>query len=307
MINKLLEITEASSEQWFGKFIPKSKIRFFYTSGNTELHGKLTLFLFEEDKNPIAVVKISRDYRHSYSVKYEYDNLQKLNELKNKISGIPEPYYYGEHNKNYFLIESFLPGISLYNEFNNLFLTEKHKEEAGKVLESVFSWIRDFHSLTAKRISVGDFFKDHKIVDIDTNAIIAVGTIQGDFWLKNLLLNSSGLSVLDWEWSEPKLPLMWDILFFSFTVLRHLTHYYPLKGDPAELISLFNNDYQWLVKLLKQNIDNYLLHFNIEDKIEPHIIYFLTYLAERDSKRYGLKSTEDKYWGNVLSLFRRKL
>ncbi len=121
--------------------------------------------------------------------------------------------------------------------------------------------------------------------------------------MKNILLNGSKINVIDWEWCTYGLPLIWDIWFFIFTMLRQLTAYFPFKRQPLEFCSLYKDKKHRLVQLLEKKVDKYIDEFAIDRRtilvLQKYLLFFL---SERDYNRYGFTSDEDRYWSNILNI-----
>jgi SAM-dependent methyltransferase len=227
--------------------INKDNVRFYF-KGRYAYRSSISVIMFHKDRKPIYI-KMNKDPRDSLNIEKEYTVLLKAGEFcQNNLKGkVLETDIYELDRGRKALVQEVCVGKNLANYFLSLSYTRQLRT-ATLWLPELTKWLSDFHLKSTNLLKVnGDMvrkiFSDRldmaKKVDEavgsnlydsvkerikslkDTDIVLPIGLIHGDFSPINILVEHASLYyIIDWEDANPEDCGLDDIcnLFFSFGV-----------------------------------------------------------------------------------------
>ena len=236
------------------KGIIPDKLTLMKVSGQNFSTAAVNFFLFVEDeKRPSYFLKINRKPKEFNNIEEEFSSLKQVSGfLSSDISHtFPEPVFLGKvDDLTTLMVQTFLNGRKIY--LNNY-------KELSELFAKSFHWLKCFYNVTRKGVTKFDSLKLKdafvevekiqappraikekldmviKIADEFNGLNIPLSSSQGDFDFDNILINDSGISIVDWEdYNENSHPLL-DLEFFIF----NLGLYYYEKDPHIESLDKF--------------------------------------------------------------------
>jgi len=264
-------------------------------------------FLFDRASPvPCAVAKVNNNAKENSFLKSEYCALTSLQgQLGIKLNKmIPVPLVFFEDKELTVLIQTFLPGRSIYFDLRNSLFPKRHAQAHFRL---ALDWLIKFQLATKiKDLYIDEeFFKEHVIFQLEKylecfdtskhetemikNKIseehkligerIPIVARQGDFWARNIIINGSYVGVVDWEQCLERSTPFYDL--FMFPVSYGLSHPWRLARweNPVDAFRATFLHKKWLSQLVRIYFQSYCHSIGISNKLLE--IFFFVFLIER--------------------------
>ncbi len=268
---------------------------------------QLLAFLFDPTSAvPFAVAKVSGQATQRTVLEHEFKALTTLQgRLSHELlNSIPRPLALVERAGLTVLLETFMPGRSIYCAMRNDWYPRR---DAAEHFRQAGEWLVQFQKATESRdgrleesalrdqvAALFETFERHCDPSAHERRMITyaiemtrkmlggrlpLAARQGDFWARNLIVHGGTVGVVDWErFRERSLPFA-DL--FMFATSYGLS--YPWKlGCWAEPVAAFRATYlerTWLANLIRAYLLGYCDAMNVSpDMLE---VFFLAFLAEQ--------------------------
>lgn len=296
--------------------------------------GKMVLFIFEEGaREPSVVAKVSGTPKHRSTLKRQQETLRRVRErLAGSLSEtLPLPLgEFGEGASTAFA-ETYTGGTSMYVQMRRSW---HPREQAEKHFRDALGWLIQFQTSTRSqevRLHKG-MVREHveeplrryagtcALPDNVRNVFVEAARLarelkderlpltgsHGDFWARNIMIGSDGLSVIDWDSYKDQSPAFHDL--FHFAVSYGLS--YPWQpgrwADPATAFRSAFLSNSWLSELTRRHFHNYSRVMGLSPAMLK--IFFPVYLAEQalaelrtaPSRQASECETSRGRWGRLL-------
>ena len=239
-------------------------------TGTTGPNRKLLLWL-ESDKTSYYI-KIPTTDRSRKLIKNEVKQANFIQSFK--IPNLKTPNAYFDINNQVAILED----IASNNSHRKNKLTELHLSALNKIYESS-NHVQSIEDSTFwkesmdkfKSIKKTPFAKELKenltnlINSINTTEIATFSLMHGDFTLWNMYIDKDKLCLYDWELSEKRMPLYFDIFHFIMqkNILVYQNNYETIK---SEISAIFTQNYFSFINKHSDWVDyykGYLIHNTI--------------------------------------------
>ncbi len=295
------------------------------------------LFLFDRGSHlPFAVAKVSNTANNSSLLNTEFEALKSLHGLHSGkfTKTIPEPMVFFEHNELSVLIQTYLPGRSIYFDLrNSLFPKRYFSNHFGMAQE----WLVKFQTVT----KITEFCIDEQFIGenifqplekfqhcFDTSSTerimisytmhetnkllgkrIPLVACQGDFWPRNLIIQDNTACVVDWEHYREQSTPFTDLFMFA-------TSYglcYPWKiGSWEEPVAAFRATFlhrNWLSEFVMKYFQDYCQSMLISSEMLK--VFFTVFLVERTleekvQNEKGNQKPEALIWRRLFSEYAKQ-
>ena len=267
---------------------------------------KMVLFIFDrKGERPCAVAKAGSDERHGAVLGREHETMSSLQSRIDEDLRLTMPRPLAAYTERglTILLESFMPGKSVYFEMRNSW---RPRRSAAQHFKLAREWVVRFQKATALRtMRFDEATRDEHVrrpieefrracaptaeerellrhvaelsreLKDETWPLVAR---QGDFWARNLILRGDGVGVVDWEGYREESSPFWDVFLFATSYALS----YPWRlGRWAEPTVAFRAAYLepgWFARLVR----SYLLDYCREMEISPKLLelFFPLFLAE---------------------------
>lgn len=288
------------------------------------------LFLFDRTSPvPWAVMKVTRHTDQRAVLEHEFKALVALHGKlgRDLRSTIPRPLAFIEPGGLTVLLETFMPGRSIYFEMRNSWYPRRCAPEHFRWARE---WLVQFQKAGMSEVRLDEqVVRDHVIHPLENfqrhchpsvleremikHAMqmaqkaqaeqLPLVACQGDFWARNLILNGSTLGVVDWERFQKRSVPFSDL--FMFATSYGLS--FPWKlGHWAEPVAAFRATYlerSWLSQLVRE----YLLAYCRAMRVSAELleVFFPVFLAERtlqekEQLEIGNRRSELRIWRSLI-------
>lgn len=262
-------------------------------------------------ESPCAVLKASANAEHRAALEHEFGAMRALRErLGPELAAtVPEPLALVEERGVLVFAESYLVGRSMYFEMRNAWFPRRR---AGEHFRLARRWLVEFHKATAAgevRLggdALGELvlrpLREYRRLCAETQADkdwaaraeklarglggerIKLAARQGDFWARNLLVNSGGVGVVDWEGYGERAAPFHDL--FLFAASYGLS--YPWKlgrwAEPSVAFRATFREKGWLSEIVREYLHAYCAGAGLSPKLLE--LFFYVFLAERALKEW---------------------
>lgn len=269
--------------------------------------GQTVIFLFDRaSETPLGVAKVTFQSPQRAVLQQEYECLRSLVQQLNEElrTAIPQPLALLNGTGFTVLLETFLPGRSIYWEMRNRW---DPRRQAPQHFRLALEWLVRFHAATRTATvhldadALGEYVQaplehyqrirppsrlEHRLMAQTIRrgrqlrgTELYLAARHGDFWARNLIRNGRSMGVVDWERFAPQRTPFDDL--FLFPTSYGLTFPWKLGGwtNPAAAFRatyLQANDIALLVR-------EYLLQYCRLMGLSPELleVFFPVFLATR--------------------------
>jgi hypothetical protein len=290
------------------------------------------LFFFDAKREaPIAIAKC-RTADGANALKNEFDTLQHLQETlpEHMKRTVPDPLaFFRTSRKRAVLLESALPGSSIYFQMRNFSGTPQRIEEH---LRAAFDWLREFQGSTVRDgCKLRDIFQsdwesnlaiiaDIRDLSVEErictdeleaaasrygNQSIPIAATQGDFWTRNILTHGKSVGIVDWEDYKREGPPLDDAFMFSISYGRG---YQWNAGQWLDPENAFRKTF-FEVNPLSSIVKTSLVNFSRELGIDREVLYLVLgiFLARKTAAaaRAGKTITDEEVlvWRSLFQVY----